>query len=263
MKALLFLILTTTSHFAQAFTLADPARGFEKNKIKIRIASTDCSQAGFSTSRFRDLIQDAVDDYWNAVASSSLKLSVGAVEATDLAGLTHADVFNSNLVGNNTILAGCNEAAFSEGSSTLGGAQMVCDGDNCRSVFIINARADSLMNTLNRDEQIAVIAHELGHAIGLGHSEYSYNLMYYRIGGKHQKWLGQDDIDGVSYLYPHDPVGCDFLPLFGSMGSMGSMGTIQELGKDAQKNKWSFWLPLLFGMAVGSLLQRSKSSIAS
>lgn len=224
--------------FATAFTLNSAGRGFGNNEIDIHIANTDCSNAGFSVSKLRDLIQDAVDDYWNGVASSSVKLSARAVGSADIDGLSFAEVLDSGLVPANSILAGCGDAPFDEGSTTLGGAQMSCEGDTCRAVFIINARADSQMQNLNRKEQIAVMAHELGHAIGLGHSEYTHNLMYYSIGGKTQQWLGQDDIDGVSYLYPQDPVGCDFFPLFGSMGA------VKDISKTVSKTKagpiWAF-----------------------
>jgi hypothetical protein len=61
---------------------------------------------------------------------------------------------------------------------------------------------------------VAVIAHEIGHALGLGHSEVSEALMYYQIVPK-RSTLGQDDIDGITFLYPvgipGDLAGCGFL----------------------------------------------------
>ena len=48
---------------------------------------------------------------------------------------------------------------------------------------------------------IAVIAHEIGHALGLGHSTEKGALMYPSMVTQRKK-LGLDDIYGISYLYP-------------------------------------------------------------
>ena len=253
MKILITLLAVPT--FALSFTLTSAGRGFDKNKIKIHIAKTDCSNAGFSTERFRDMIEDAVDDFWNQVASADLKLSVGQVGTIDIDGFDHASIFTAGLIPANSILAGCNEDAFAAASGSLGATQLECDGSTCRAVFIINARPDSLVSTLSRSEQVATIAHELGHAIGLGHSEYSHNLMYYKIGGKTQNWFGQDDIEGVTYLYPHEPpAGCDFLPLF------GSMGTIKDISDDLDP-PGGFPATIALGFAVIFALFKTLASL--
>ena len=245
-----FIIAATIllSSFAFASTLnSNTGRGFDKNEIDIYVASTDCTGAGFSTSTFRDLVEDAVDDFWNAVPSADLKLNVKGVSNIDIAGKTHNDILNDGLVPANAILAGCNQSFASP--TTLGGAVMTCSGDTCRAVLIINSGASSQMPAQTRDNQIAVIAHEIGHAIGLGHTELSHNLMYYNISGKTQNWLGQDDIDGVSYLYPHDEpaLGCDYLPL------LGSMGAIKDISDDDDDMSGGFMISILAGVLLSLL----------
>ncbi|MCO4754664.1 MAG: matrixin family metalloprotease [Bacteriovoracaceae bacterium] len=226
---------------------SNTGRGFDKNEIDIYISSTDCSGAGFSTATFRDLVEDAVDDYWNAVPTADLKLNVKGVSNIDIAGKTHNDILNDGLVPANAILAGCNQSFASP--TTLGGAVMSCTGNTCRAVLIINSGASSQMPNQDRDTQIAVIAHEVGHAIGLGHTEISHNLMYFNISGKTQNWLGQDDIDGVSYLYPHDEpaLGCDFLPL------LGSMGAIKDISDDDDDMSGGFMISILAGVLLSLL----------
>jgi hypothetical protein len=95
----------------------------------------------------------------------------------------------------------------------------------------------------------AVIAHEIGHAFGLGHSEYKHNLMYYSVGGKTQKWLGIDDIDGATYLYPHDAE---------MAGLLGSCGTIKDISKHKLENSdesiFKFLLLFLFGLFISSFI---------
>jgi len=48
---------------------------------------------------------------------------------------------------------------------------------------------------------VTVAAHELGHAIGLGHSEDPAALMYPYYTTSH-RYLGSDDVNGVASLYP-------------------------------------------------------------
>jgi len=220
----IFLFLNTNAY--AVFTLnPDTGRGFKKNNINIIVSNTDCTNAGFSTSKYKDLIEDAVTDYWNSVSTSAINLNVKSINSNyDISGLTFDNALD--IVPANTILAGCNASGSTDfdgsanpsgKSSILGAAVMSCSGSNCKSVLILNAHPTSSVADLNRKNLIATIAHELGHAIGLGHSSSKLNLMYYSIGGKTQTWLGNDDIKGVTYLYPHEE---ELSCLLGSFGTI-------------------------------------------
>ncbi|MEX0799348.1 MAG: matrixin family metalloprotease [Bacteriovoracaceae bacterium] len=246
-----YLLLLLIGNAYAIYLNPNTGRGFENRSVTVHVASTDCSNAGFSTAGLKDLLEDAVDDYWNAVPTADLKLKVAAVGSTDIDGMDHNQILNAGLVPANSILAGCNDDAFPQDSKTLGSAVMTCSGDTCRGVLIINARADSPVPDINNSEKIATMAHEIGHALGLGHTPNTHNLMYYAVGGKTQTWLGQDDIDGINYLYPYDePVlGCDFLPL------LGSMGTIKDIGDDDNFPPGGFLATALFGVFLTFFLR--------
>lgn len=239
------LLIAIFSLNANAFTLnPTTGRGFNNNKISINIAANDCSGAGFSTSKLASMVKSAIKDYWNKVPTSSLKLKSNGVNSSiDIDGDQFSDALNKTAT--NTIVAGCNDDVtdFSN-TSILGAAVMECNGSACKAVLILNSISGSALNTMSTSEITAVIAHEIGHAIGLGHSEYTYSLMYYAAGGKKQEWLGEDDIDGVSYLYPHDAQ---------LMGLIGSCGTITSATTDNQKavlNTSHFLASFLFGVLL-------------
>ena len=241
-------IISTSSSFAWTLN-SNTGKGFSNNEINIYIANTSCDGAGMTTEQFRGLTKSAVKHYWNSVPTSRLYLNVKEIRTDiDITGDTHAEALLK--VPNNSIVAGCNTSAdqFSN-SSILGSAVSSCSGSTCKAVLILNANAASNLPTKSDSELEAVIAHEIGHAFGLGHSEYKESLMYYSISGKYQKWLGEDDVDGVSYLYPNeselDVLGISLLGNCGAIASTDSEKGIQLID----------WIvSLLFGFLIPVLL---------
>lgn len=220
MKYLIFSIFLTT--YAQAYTLNNNfGASFKDNKVKVYVdAGTTCATSGITVNELEAMIPDAVDKFWNTVPTSSLKL--------DAAGFSEA-IFTMNhgrlcsptddqciTDGNNDpdptkrlipavtdIVIGCNDntANFGTGGVLAVTVPNKFSGKKIAGAVILINDGSTTFGNLSRSDQIAVLAHEIGHAIGLGHSEDKAALMYYRTVNL-RKNLGQDDIDGVSYLYP-------------------------------------------------------------
>ncbi|RYZ99271.1 MAG: matrixin family metalloprotease, partial [Proteobacteria bacterium] len=106
-----------------------------------------------------------------------------------------------------------------------------------RGYIQLNSDSSSDSNIANyRGERLAIVlGHEMGHALGLGHSLSEEALMHYTIAGKEQLLLSQDDIDGVSFLYPRrEPgdgaFGCGTLEALHDGGGAGGSGLLGVLG---------------------------------
>lgn len=89
------------------------------------------------------------------------------------------------------------------------------DGRMKLAVIYLNSQAEAAANIANIDRKklVAMLTHEIGHSLGLGHSSQNEAVMYYSIANKPEAVLTQDDMDGLSYLYPrnefvYEPLGC-------------------------------------------------------
>ncbi len=255
-----YLILLILSFEASAYTLNNNfGASFDKDTVKVRIAgNTTCAGVNLTPYELEDLIEPAIDNFWNRVATSRLRLKLGTptdnlinINTGRLCSPTDDACINTagaTLIPEvNDIVIACNDMPQNyDATGNSGNVLAVTIPNHFKgkkikgSVILINDDS-AQFKALSRSGKIAVISHEIGHAIGLGHSEKSAALMYYQTVEK-RTTLGQDDIDGVTYLYGNQ------LP--GDLGGCGILGgTIALNGSDDDDIN-----PHLWQMGIGFMM---------
>ena len=194
----LFIILIFYNSLTFAFTLNSQTSsnfsGWADANIKFALNLSSCP----SSVDVRGIIGDALA-VWNNVATSKVTLSV----VGDTTSTTYGDPI--------TIVCDTNYGSTSPGAAggSPGAASAYPGTGNSITGGIMYLNASSgLANIANLDRTLEAVtlAHEIGHLIGLGHSQDINALMYYDASAKSNLALAQDDMDGVSFFYPrHEP----------------------------------------------------------
>ena len=144
---------------------------------------------------------------WNSVATSSFVFSYGGTTTrcpslvSECSGPQTFDGFNDvtymNLSGPCNLVFGCTLGVTWSGTST-DEADM---GLNTKAIWVHDCSSPG-----NDIDAESVTLHENGHALGLDHSGVPGAVMQAFYGGANCA-LHQDDVDGISFLYPAGPPG--------------------------------------------------------
>lgn len=228
-----FLFLLGSS--AGAFTLnsqVDPnLGGWERSVLNFDLNPSNCP-TGMDVA---ELIKSSAK-VWNEVATSRLKVGIGAASSATTYQDPPVVVCDPNFGTGMTSGADPNSIP----GLALAGAT---NGRMAYGIIVLNVKAGATASIAVLDPKIVkiIIAHEIGHVLGLGHSEDTSALMYYNASAKTTLSLSQDDVDGITYLYPRDE--------FSKSGIMGC-GTLIRENPDRTIPPMSFFIVLLMPMFV-------------
>ncbi len=195
---------------APAFTLtqSDITGGWDRKELVFDVNESSCTALGISITALDSAI-DAAIGLWNSAPTSGLKLKRGGV--TTSTGLSDPPtIYCTVTVSSPTVVAGEGASNIVGGRPTTGMLRL--NGDSTMAPYF---------GGLNATYQTIVLAHEMGHVLGLGHSQKEYALMYYDISSKTNFNLSQDDVDGLTWLNPSNEPGS---------GVMGC-GTVADVNK--------------------------------
>lgn len=193
MKLFVFAVYLIFASNAFAFTLNGSGnssmQGWQDSHIKLYVNTANCP-AGIDVPT---LISESAK-VWNNVPTSTLSVSYG--------GSTNSSTISFPV----TVYCEVNFQLVTQADQNSVPGAAIGDGSSgilTRGLLYLNASA-GYANIANYDyEQLKIIlAHEIGHILGLGHTEDKTALMYFDASAKTQLSLSQDDIDGISYLYP-------------------------------------------------------------
>lgn len=194
---------------------------FDHNEVKVHIAKGTCTSAniGVSEDELMGIVEQAVDQYWNRAPTSRLKLRAGSIKtySQDFTNGAMCTTSTSSECTPNTALAvpsdvviACNTLRDNFSSPNVLAVTLpnnISGTTIVGSLVLLNA-IDSTLKNKTWEDKVSIVAHELGHTFGLGHSPVKDSLMYYST-IEFRDSLGSDDIDGISYLYPkQQPISC-------------------------------------------------------
>ena len=202
--------------------------GWPTRNLPVYYNAPTCS---FSESELISLLDQALAT-WNSSPNTGLTL----FRATTASATTAPQVLADGFTGQSPLVV-CDTRFDSDLTVNADGVpaatHLALDSKNHLNVagVIINAQfgAQANFNFLTRDQQLVALTHELGHAIGLGHSESNHSLMFYSIDNKTTPTLTEDDMDGATFLYARNefasnPFGCSAVHFARSTFSIVWMG---------------------------------------
>lgn len=239
LKSLLGVGIFIYSGSAQAFTLLEEqftnsggqaitvvSEGWKTSSITFDVDSSCASVRG----NIDPAIATAIN-LWNGVPSANLTISLGTVVTLPQVITTYVGTTATASApqGNPIIVCDANFAADSgESADSIPGFAAAFNmnattGQMLGALLVLNIQSGGLASLLTLDASTAaiVLSHEIGHVLGLGHSADPNALMYYSISPPRQLALAQDDLDGITFLYPRDEptsgkaFGCASLALVG------------------------------------------------
>ena len=210
------LMLYLTLDSAWCFTLNNTvAASLPGNDVPVNVAAHTCNNLGVSNQDLLEMVGEAVNNYWNMAPNSRLRLRKGSLTTVSSDFQTEPGCSsysngsctpNPNLLVSEGILITCNTdtgspANFSSGVMAVTIPNNIQGRNINGSLILLNDKIDNSFKNKSHDEQTAILAHEIGHGLGLGHSPVEDSLMYY-ASIPTRRSLGWDDLDGLAYLYP-------------------------------------------------------------
>ncbi|MEW6055047.1 MAG: matrixin family metalloprotease [Bdellovibrionota bacterium] len=242
---------------AQAFTLIsnDPQqRGWQASALEVNINVSSCPPELDVPA-----LLSAAAELWNRGAGLPIRISLGENSQTTSETALAGSASDAPLLICDSRFS---ESSGQDGNFVPGITTVLIDEDSNHLIYgfiLLNVQdgTRASIKNLSRTRIMVVIAHELGHLLGLGHSSDPDALMYFEVSNKPVPRLASDDIDGARYVYR--PVSSD-----GDDENEGC-GTVFDAqgGSPPNNSKFSTLWSALFLMMAAHLTRRRRKGHAS
>jgi len=227
---ILFVLLISFNSYAY-FLITNNGSHFKTDKVKVRISSNStCTNTGFNPQDIIDLAIEGAKETWNKVPKANIKIVKGSDYNT-----SDGDLLTGELCVNDSsstcaagsapqlrdIVIACNDNGVNFPSSTVLAisAPNNIEGNKIKGALILlNNRADTNLDLFSNQEMKRILAHEIGHALGIGHSKDTDALMF-SSNITNKTGLARDDRLALAHLYP---VELEDLSCMGFIGSIES-----------------------------------------
>lgn len=229
--------LSLVSLTVHAFTLMGGAtsgelEGWSNRTVSFKLNTAHCP------ANIDSILEDAMA-VWNSVPSSDLIVEQRGLTTTTVAQLAAGTATDVPVI--------ICDPTFSTNSGTAGNgvpavarvAVPVNGGPLTYAYLLINVQPGAPGNILSQDaDQVKIgLAHELGHVLGLGDTMDRNALMSFDSSARRKLSLGQDDIDGITYLYPRNEL---------NGKAMGCGMVTETSGRGGPPTAWQALAMLLF-----------------
>lgn len=182
--------------------LGNNIRGWKDSTVTFYVNSSNCP---LSEAEVNDIIDSAMNT-WNGVTDSKLVVKRATTTTT-------VSQFLNNTATELPVILCDNNFATQVGNSDVhvipaATFKFGVDGNGTINYagILLNAQngAGANISSLSKGQVELTLAHEMGHALGLGHSSVTEALMFYSLGSKERPILTEDDIDGIVHIYPRN-----------------------------------------------------------
>lgn len=184
---------------------------YASGPIQISYLSGSCQSIGITDEDMLFYIQQVNENYWGKVKDTSLILGSGQVIRDPF---FQNGVMVPDLMSWNTIQIACAQSfdefqKSADGMVTGGLGKPFCQREKgCRGAVILNGNPEqvSKVGRSYSRQWIGILAHEIGHALGLGHSLHPGALMSAGSAGFFSFYeLKKDDQRAIQALFPIVP----------------------------------------------------------
>ena len=223
MKIILTLLLLFSAISVRAYVLT---QGNDKSYIRwpelspnITFYINPANNDGISDAEVLSIVSSSAGE-WNS--NSGVNIGMIPTTVTGIDGRNEISFSSNSLYFSGTGVVGLTNVAFREQDGTI------LETDILLNDSVLFFGSSTLMTLAPSQNYLGnVLSHELGHAIGLGHSQVHSTTMFYKLyRGQHS--LEHDDIAGAQAFYPTSTSGTITGKVVGSSQLIGVIGTHVE-----------------------------------